>query len=141
MRLWSRSKCRCVRCCSVSHSRIGVTCTRLLQGITLAQFACLARCNAAQCEVTYGDSISLPGSGIPRSFIPFHVAYCCFACPVLVCSPEFRALVEKVSRQSEDVLVLSYSRKTLGQTGSGHFTPVGGYNKEKDMLLLLDVVS
>jgi Phytochelatin synthase len=53
---------------------------------------------------------------------------------------EFRAAVEQNARQSEVAMVLSYSRKVLGQTGSGHFSPIGGYNKRADMVLLLDVV-
>ena len=30
--------------------------------------------------------------------------------------------------------------QVLGQTGDGHFSPVGGYHPELDLVLLLDVV-
>ena len=36
-------------------------------------------------------------------------------------------------------MVCSYSRAVLGQTGDGHFSPIGGYNPDKDMLLVFDV--
>jgi glutathione gamma-glutamylcysteinyltransferase len=45
------------------------------------------------------------------------------------------------------VLNLSLSRRdcvdasqVLGQTGDGHFSPVGGYHKSSDFVLILDVV-
>ncbi len=31
--------------------------------------------------------------------------------------------------------------QALGQTGDGHFSPVGGYHPDKDLVLLMDVVS
>ena len=31
------------------------------------------------------------------------------------------------------------SRKALAQTGDGHFSPIGGYNPVRDMVLVLDV--
>lgn len=35
--------------------------------------------------------------------------------------------------------MVSYSRQALGQTGQGHYSPVGGYHPEKDLALMLDV--
>jgi len=34
---------------------------------------------------------------------------------------------------------VSYSRRTFGQTGDGHFSPIGGYHAGKDLVLILDV--
>lgn len=31
-------------------------------------------------------------------------------------------------------MAISYSRKTLGQTGDGHFSPVGAYSEKDDMV-------
>jgi len=39
----------------------------------------------------------------------------------------------------DGVLVVSYDRSALGQTGSGHFSPVGGYHRARDLALILDV--
>jgi glutathione gamma-glutamylcysteinyltransferase len=40
---------------------------------------------------------------------------------------------------SKSVLVVSYSRPALGQTGDGHFSPVAAYHEETDSVLVLDV--
>jgi len=37
------------------------------------------------------------------------------------------------------IVIVSYSRKGLGQTGDGHFSPIAGYNQAQDMCLILDV--
>eukprot|EP00629_Pelagomonadales_sp_RCC1024_P003680 CAMPEP_0119271010 /NCGR_PEP_ID=MMETSP1329-20130426/7776_1 /TAXON_ID=114041 /ORGANISM="Genus nov. species nov., Strain RCC1024" /LENGTH=270 /DNA_ID=CAMNT_0007271049 /DNA_START=154 /DNA_END=963 /DNA_ORIENTATION=+ len=37
-----------------------------------------------------------------------------------------------------DVLIASYNRSVLGQTGEGHFSPVAGLAPDSDMLLILD---
>ena len=37
------------------------------------------------------------------------------------------------------VMIVSYSRKALGQTGDGHYSPIGGYHAESDQVLILDV--
>ena len=50
----------------------------------------------------------------------------------------FRTLVIEMTQKEDQVLVLSYSRKVLGQTGDGHFSPVGGYHPERDLVLILD---
>jgi hypothetical protein len=50
-----------------------------------------------------------------------------------------RTVAEMSTKGADEFLILSYSRKGLGQTGDGHFSPMGGYNKRSDMLLVLDV--
>lgn len=37
------------------------------------------------------------------------------------------------------VLIACYDRRALGQTGSGHFSPIGGYHAGRDLVLILDV--
>ena len=81
-------------------------------GITLSQAACLARCNGAKVELMrYGEFTE----------------------------EEFRSLVIQVCTSGEEHMIASYSRKTLHQTGDGHFSPLGGYNRANDLVLLLDV--
>lgn len=36
-------------------------------------------------------------------------------------------------------MVVSFDRSSLGQTGEGHFSPVGAYHTERDQVLILDV--
>ncbi|MDC0720508.1 phytochelatin synthase family protein [Nannocystis bainbridge] len=82
-------------------------------GITLDEFACLARCNGAAAEVHRPDASSLL---------------------------EFRAAIEAAARSVVDpALVVSYDRSALGQTGAGHFSPIGGYDPASDHALVLDV--
>lgn len=35
--------------------------------------------------------------------------------------------------------MVSYSRRAFNQTGDGHFSPVGGYHRSRDLVLILDV--
>lgn len=35
---------------------------------------------------------------------------------------------------------VSYTRKAFGQTGDGHFSPIGGYHGGRDLVLILDTV-
>ena len=49
-----------------------------------------------------------------------------------------RTLVHNMTQKEDSVLVLSYTRKVLGQTGDGHFSPVGGYHPARDLVLILD---
>lgn len=54
---------------------------------------------------------------------------------------EFRSYVETIcnSDKSESFIIANFSRKVLGQTGDGHFSPIGGYHKGKDLVLIMDV--
>jgi glutathione gamma-glutamylcysteinyltransferase len=85
------------------------------EGITLDEFVCLARCNGCNAALTR------TGAGAAGSV------------------DSFRRCVAEVCAGRDAVLACSYSRKTLGQTGDGHFSPIGGYNMERDLVLLLDV--
>jgi len=76
--------------------------------------ACLARCNGA--EVVHHHATDRPKN-------------------LLL----FREDVERVCRGQDERLVVSYSRKTFEQSGDGHFSPIGGYDKEEDLVLILDV--
>ncbi|OWF43910.1 glutathione gamma-glutamylcysteinyltransferase 2-like [Mizuhopecten yessoensis] len=81
-------------------------------GITFDQFVCLAACNSLEGESTrMDDSASLE---------------------------TFRNHVTRLSRNDDRFIALSYSRKILGQTGDGHFSPVGGYHPDRDMVLVMD---
>lgn len=82
-------------------------------GITFDEFSCLAQCNGA---------ISTPYRYHQSSL------------------EEFRQAVHQVSMTPVGAhLVASYSRSVLGQTGDGHFSPIGGYHAKRDLVLLMDV--
>ncbi|PRP86717.1 Glutathione gamma-glutamylcysteinyltransferase [Planoprotostelium fungivorum] len=82
-------------------------------GITLPQFVCLADCNGLLTQLNYASESDVQ---------------------------KFRNEVSAACRKPEKrVVVVSYDRRGLGQTGAGHFSPVGGYDQRRDMVLLLDV--
>jgi glutathione gamma-glutamylcysteinyltransferase len=52
---------------------------------------------------------------------------------------QFREHIKRVTMSSNEFMVVSYYRKHVGQTGTGHFAPVAGYHEGSDKVLLLDV--
>lgn len=83
------------------------------QGITLFQFSCLAKCNGLDVDMVQARESASIG--------------------------EFRKTIERLSRCDDQVLVCSYSRAVLDQTGDGHFSPLGGYHADRDLVLIFDV--
>lgn len=51
----------------------------------------------------------------------------------------FRAAVKHVAASSSSVLCVAYSRAEFGQTGTGHYSPIGAYVSETDHVLIMDV--
>lgn len=83
-------------------------------GLTMEHFGLIAECNGATAQTFYGSSISLD---------------------------DFRTCLEAVffSASWERRLVVAFDRLVLGQTGTGHYSPIGAYHREADMVLVLDV--
>ncbi len=81
------------------------------RGLDVDELACLARCNGADVELVRGD---------PTNLVAFRGALATAA-------------------KGEVVLIVSYDRSALGQSGSGHYSPVGGYHEARDLALILDV--
>ncbi|CAB3405321.1 unnamed protein product [Caenorhabditis bovis] len=83
-------------------------------GINLAQFQCLANCNRLKTKVTHGDETA--------EFLA-----------------NFRQSVVQSVRGELNVIVASYDRSVLGQTGAGHFSPLAAYHPATDQVLIMDV--
>ncbi|MEO9185496.1 MAG: phytochelatin synthase family protein [Kofleriaceae bacterium] len=81
------------------------------RGLDLDEVACLARCNGAVVDLQRADVADLAA---------------------------WRAALTTASR-GEAVLVASFDRSAMGQTGGGHFSPIGGYHAARDLALVLDV--
>jgi len=84
-------------------------------GTTFSQIACLIRCNGAHADLAFASNSSVE---------------------------DFREKVKEVcgnTGANRQYIIASYDRRVLKQTGTGHFSPVGGYHPEKDMVLILDV--
>jgi len=109
-------------------------------GITLPDFRCLAHCQGLSVNLRYADESS--------SLTDFREA-------VQRACVDADAVEDITNNNNDDddndddndsraeqnpmeVLVVSYSRKILGQTGSGHFSPIGAYDSDSDSVLILD---
>lgn len=80
------------------------------KGVSLDSFGCIASCNGLQANVRRDWELDA---------LRDHVRTACAA--------------------GSPVVVASYDRSVLGQTGSGHFSPIGAYHEASDSVLVLDV--
>lgn len=83
-------------------------------GITLDQLAAVARCQGTAVEVLRDLRVD----------------------------DARRRVVESVTGRGDgsfEFVVASYDRRSLGQTGTGHFSPIAAYEKSSDSVLILDV--
>ena len=81
------------------------------RGLDLDEVACLARCNGATAELLRAETSDIAA---------------------------WRASLAAAAH-GDGVLIAAYDRAALDQTGSGHFSPIGGYYAANDMVLVLDV--
>ncbi|KAJ3323517.1 hypothetical protein HDV06_001794 [Boothiomyces sp. JEL0866] len=51
---------------------------------------------------------------------------------------EFEKDLKRVTSSSDTHMVVSFSRKTLNQTGDGHFSPIGAYCESSNQVLVMD---
>lgn len=51
----------------------------------------------------------------------------------------FRTNVQHALSSPSSILVVSFGRSKLGQTGDGHFSPIGAYHAKSEMILVMDV--
>jgi len=86
-----------------------------LKGLSLAKVHCLARCQGASTSLHYANEST---------------------------EEDFRLAITRSCREetaSPTVIICSYSRSVLKQSGSGHFSPIGGYHAARDLVLIMDV--
>lgn len=92
------------------------------EGLSFDMFKCLAGCNGAEVTAHRAPTDS-EGSKAAEAF-----------------ADAFRAAVRATSCSCErESIVVCYSREALHQSGAGHFSPIGGYHADNDMVLILDV--
>jgi len=91
-------------------------------GLNFDMFRCLASCNGAD-VVAHRSPAAHEGEAAKAEFVE-----------------DFRAAVQAVSRSKDrECMVICYCREALGQSGAGHFSPIGGYHEGSDAVLILDV--
>ncbi|KAK3274031.1 hypothetical protein CYMTET_17763 [Cymbomonas tetramitiformis] len=96
------------------------------EGIVLDKLSCLAQCNGAQVRLNRPPSME-PSQDLKEGKSQD------------VTLQQFRTDIESACCSSGPPVIVSYSRKEFEQTGDGHFSPVGGYNRERDLVLIMDV--
>eukprot|EP00124_Ichthyophonus_hoferi_P003480 Ihof_evm2s303 gene=Ihof_evmTU2s303 len=84
------------------------------KGIVFRQLACLARCNGALVKDMQANETT---------------------------EAQFREDIMASCTGGKDmgIVLVSYSRKEFLQTGDGHYSPIGGYHRPTDSVLILDV--
>lgn len=83
------------------------------EGLTLTEVACVAQCNGADVQLHHALADGLDG---------------------------FRqALYASVRAPAGPFVVANYERGALGQTGTGHFSPLAAWHSQTDHVLVLDV--
>lgn len=83
------------------------------RGLVLRELACLAECNGAKATVVHASASDV---GALR-----------------------QAIVDSSRSPTGPVVLAAYDRAALGQTGSGHYSPIAGYHERTDRALVLDV--
>jgi glutathione gamma-glutamylcysteinyltransferase len=81
------------------------------RGLDLDEIACLARCNGAAVALFRAETSD---------------------------AAAWRSSLIAAAR-GDGVVIASYDRASLEQTGSGHYSPIGGYHAGRDLALVLDV--
>ncbi|KAM7527325.1 hypothetical protein LguiB_030735 [Lonicera macranthoides] len=82
------------------------------EGISFGKLACLAHCNGAEVQAFRSNESTLD---------------------------DFRRYVIQCADSEDCHMITSYHRGHFKQTGTGHFSPIGGYHAGRDMVLILDV--
>jgi Phytochelatin synthase len=83
-------------------------------GMTLAQLGDLLRANGADVTLTYAADSSIDA---------------------------FRATARQNLQTPGDFILVNYERAALGQSESGHISPLAAYDEKSDRLLILDVAA
>ena len=82
------------------------------RGLNLRELSELATKNNLIVESVYSDKISLE---------------------------QFKKILKRNLCSEDKFIIASYSRKVLGQTGDGHFSPIAAYHEKYKKVLILDV--
>ena len=120
-------------------------------GITLRDFQCLAHCQGLSIDVQYCDDQAtledfrravqkacVDESHIMETRIKEDETMEIETGSSAAAIANADANIKQDDEDPLDILVVSYSRKVLQQTGSGHFSPLAAYDATSDSVLILD---
>mmetsp|Transcript_8450 Transcript_8450/g.35305 ORF Transcript_8450/g.35305 Transcript_8450/m.35305 type:complete len:451 (-) Transcript_8450:32-1384(-) len=116
-------------------------------GITLTEFACLGRCNGASVTTwvarqqanEVAAEAAFEGSPFEPDLKKTTTAVQAGDLDTFRNELVASCMSGTEGQGSVRVVAANYSRKVLGQTGTGHFSPLGAFHREKDLVLILDV--
>jgi len=98
------------------------------EGLSFDMFKNLALCQGARVETNWA----------PSTHSPVRLSH--QVSEVADFTETFRDAVRRIgSSSARECLVICYSRERLGQTGAGHFSPIGGFHEASDSVLIMDV--
>ena len=101
-----------------------------LTGITFGTFACLAKCQGLAVNAVHGSNSTV------EDFREIVKRTCTEPTTTVVASRQHQQQQEE--QRPESFLVVSYTRRVVRQTGTGHFSPIGAYDEATDQVLILD---
>jgi glutathione gamma-glutamylcysteinyltransferase len=82
------------------------------KGINFDEFVCIGLCNGADVVAVHASESS---------------------------EEKFRQAVMQATSSSGHIIAVNYDRRVVKQSGMGHFSPIGAYNKQRDLVLIMDV--
>ncbi|XP_076813974.1 glutathione gamma-glutamylcysteinyltransferase-like isoform X2 [Clavelina lepadiformis] len=98
------------------HENMLECCTSLSEvkekGVTMDQLSCIAKCNQLNSKIVYANENATV--------------------------EDFRNNVKEVCSSDNSGIIVSFGRNVLQQTGTGHFSPIGGYHPGEDHVLILE---
>jgi len=103
-------------------------------GVTLEEFRLLSKCQGLRVDMKRPFNPEHNHASGPVVHHPSRPSEC-------QSLEVFRQDIEEVlsTPNSLSVIVSSFSRAALGQTGDGHFSPIAAFHRESDQVLVLDV--
>ena len=113
-----------------------------LKGISLPKLHCLARCQGASSLLKFASDFTEDSLRADILSVVRDDDRDCNDNGSSSCNSSSGSSSSSTSSSSGSsnrcVLIASYDRRVLGQTGSGHFSPIGGYHAGRDLVLILD---
>eukprot|EP00581_Thalassiosira_minuscula_P003007 CAMPEP_0183743178 /NCGR_PEP_ID=MMETSP0737-20130205/65081_1 /TAXON_ID=385413 /ORGANISM="Thalassiosira miniscula, Strain CCMP1093" /LENGTH=615 /DNA_ID=CAMNT_0025978787 /DNA_START=169 /DNA_END=2017 /DNA_ORIENTATION=- len=99
-------------------------------GITFTTFAYLAKCQGLNVNAVYGSDSNI------EQFRHVVRQTCTHATETTISTTNNNT--QEQEQRPTSFLIVTYMRKVLGQTGTGHFSPIGAYDESSDHVLILD---
>jgi hypothetical protein len=109
-------------------------------GITFGTFACLAKCQGLNVHAVHASNSTV--DEFRRIVKQTCTEPISFTSSVVgnghPTQQQHQQQQQQQQQQPTSFLIVSYTRQVIGQTGTGHFSPIGAYDEASDHILVLD---